>query len=66
MEAIRLYNPGETSQEVSVGDTVTIDQKDWTVAEIVSSKIVLYREGIDGRSVTMEVTSNELSELTHR
>ena len=48
------------------GDIITISQVDWTVAEIIDGKIRLYRERVDGRSQTMDVTSDEIERLTDR
>lgn len=50
----------------SPGDIITINQYDWTVAEIVNDKIRLYREHIDGRSQTMDVSQEEIHRLTER
>ncbi|NOZ04282.1 MAG: hypothetical protein GXO92_06720 [FCB group bacterium] len=49
--------------KVNVGDTVTIDQVDWTVAEIINGKLILCREEIDGTIQTMEVAENKLESL---
>ncbi|NQV38120.1 MAG: hypothetical protein HQ509_08970 [Candidatus Marinimicrobia bacterium] len=48
------------------GDIVTINQTDWTIAEILDEKIRLYRERVDGRSQTMDVSEEELERLTDR
>ncbi len=49
-----------------VGEIITINQVDWTVAETPDDKIRLYRERIDGSSQTMDVTLEELERLTDR
>ncbi len=56
----------ENRFKVNVGDTVTIDQVDWTVAEIIDGKLVLCREEIDGTIQTMEVAENKLKSLILR
>jgi hypothetical protein len=66
MDVKNVNQPELEQPRLAVGDTVTIEQVDWTVAELVNDKIVLYRERVDGRSQTMEVTEEELRDLLSR
>lgn len=56
----------ELDRSYEPGDIVTINQIDWTVAEIIDGKIRLYRERVDGRSHTMDVSEEEIKRLTDR
>lgn len=56
----------QSEHRTSVGDIITINQIDWTVAELIDGKIRLHREQVDGRSQTMDVTDEELQRLLAR
>ena len=39
---------------VHVGDRIILDDQEWKVAEIISDTVVLYRESISGKSLTIQ------------
>ena len=39
---------------VQVGDRIILDDQLWKVAEIISDTVVLYRESISGKSLTIQ------------
>jgi len=39
---------------VQVGDQIILDDQEWKVAEIISDTVVLYRESISGKSLTIQ------------
>ena len=39
---------------VHVGDRIILDDQEWKVAEIISDTVVLYRESVSGKSLTIQ------------
>ena len=55
---------------VQVGDQIILDDQEWKVAEIISDTVVLYRESISGKSLTIQepvdVIKSHLKEQKNR
>ena len=47
-------NYSDSDITVQVGDRIILDDQEWKVAEIISDTVVLYKESISGKSLTIQ------------
>ena len=47
-------NYSNSAISVKVGDQIILDDQEWKVAEIISDTVVLYKESISGKSLTIQ------------
>ncbi len=52
----------ETDKQYQIGDPVLIDQQEWVIADDLNGHVLLYRDSVDGQSLTMKYPKIDLPE----
>lgn len=63
MDSHSTKQSSNNSTDIYVGQSVIKDDREYIIAEIHNGNCVLYRERVDGRSETFEMSVDEVVEL---